>query len=220
VLFEQRSKGDSNIPHFIKDKSTQSKSMKKLLAILGLFLLPLLIFGQKERAHIEYAKTFDSTATVTLNIVAENKKQATSVDLIQSLLPQAIENQTVVSKELVNTLSSTGQAISAYTQEIEKHNKDDSQLVTDKFKFSTQRVQQAIRVERWLNFSTLFLTIIVAFAVWWLRAPFAGSLGSITFKLAFYTALTALSYYVTLKLLTLLFNGDYYVIKELTHLYT
>jgi hypothetical protein len=191
--------------------------MKKFIALVCLLFLPLLyIVGQKS--------TFIDTNkkdTVTLNIISEGKKQAASIDNLQGQFVKVIENQTLVNQALTNGIVSCSDAVTAFTKEIEKRNKNDGKFITDSFGYSPDQVKNTIRKERWLNFSAILVAVLYFVWVrfdkqWQDKLP----PGVWALKFLYYLVAGVLLYLASIELLTYIFNGDYYVIKELTHMYT
>jgi len=191
--------------------------MKKVVAILCLFLFALFTSGQKN-----VNVTNKDTASLILKVFTEGKREVVANENFQLQLIKAVDNQSSASQSIANAVATFGKELSAFTKEIENKNKNDSELVTSMFGYNTEKVKKVIKIERWLNFSVVVLTIG---ALLWLLTGFSESNERFTSQRAILKLLWSLSiafvfYVLTLKLLTLLFNGDYYVIKELITLYT
>ena len=176
--------------------------------------------GQTQKAYADVRKTTFKD-TLTLNIVTESKKQLVANEKMQAQLVKAVDNQSSLNQVVGNAISALNTGLSSFTKQIEERNKNDSRLITDVFNYSPERVRKVIKIERWLNFITIL------FAWFFIAWSFTGESLSVRYtadtaivKLIFALSLTVAFSYLFLKLITLLFNGDYYVIKELITLYT
>jgi hypothetical protein len=191
-----------------------NQKMKKVVSILFLLMFALFLSGQT----VDVAKK----DTVTVNIVSETKKQVAVNENLQIQLTKAVENQAFAIQVASGAVQEFSCYLSELLREVETRNKNDSQLLTDKFNYPPERVKKVIKIERWLNF--LVVVLCLGYLFW----SFAGenaifnrfTAQGLGVKLIFTLSLTFTFYFLLLKLLTTLFNGDYYVIKELITLYT
>lgn len=190
--------------------------MKKFIGIVLLLLFSVFVSGQSETS-----KDVAKKDTVTLKILTESKKQAAANENLLSLLTQAVNNQSAACKGIVAVANSFNDNIAQLTEEVEERNKNDGQLITDKLYYTQERVRYVMKIERWLNFITITLSIVFLGWQFYPNAPFERySHTTSVSKFIWGVGMTAVFYFLMLKFLTLLFNGDYYVIKELIKLYT
>lgn len=198
--------------------------MKKFLALLFLLILPVFLTGAKQKDGAKYIDS-NKKDTVTISIIAENKKQVATTDNIQLQLTKSVENQTLLVSSFGRTLDILNDNMSAYTKEVEKRNKSDGQLITDKFNYSTEEVKSIMKRERWLNFITWLTITVYIISMLSTRGAFNyNSSGKpwpiLLIQCMVWTGLGFIWFFVVLNLLTLLFNPNYYVVKELINLYT
>jgi hypothetical protein len=189
--------------------------MKKIISLLFLFAFSL--FMVNSQSKITY---IDSLKSVTVSVSTDTKKQLDTQKDLQSQFAKVVDSQTVVNEDLSNGIDTLVAYIDMYTEEVEQRNKNDSQLLTDKFNYSSERVKHVIKIERWLNFITLLLVLIYLSFVYQQLNTRRSDYEHIFSRALLYIILGALIFIVVQNLLTLLFNGDFYVIKELITLYT
>ena len=197
--------------------------MKKYLLLLCFFLLPFWIIGQQSD-YVDVTKK----DTVTVNIIAKDKLQTITNNHLQTELLKVVTSRLSVDSALINGTTELTSALTNYVNTVEEQTRSSTTkdcqwcLITNLFNYSPDDVTHSIRVERWLNFIALIIGLVYFFWSFWnsdtgLRK---WSAQGMAVKLIFTISLTVLFYLSSLKLLTLLFNGDYYVIKELTKLYS
>lgn len=160
--------------------------------------------------------------TVTVNVIAENKRQAATNNSVYLQLVRAVENQTLINSNLADAINSFGKDLSAYTKEIEKRNKSDGKLITDVFNYSKDDVALILKKENWLHLGATLFALGYLLLYILRNSPLFGeyTTSSSIIRFIINIGLTILLYFVILNLATLIFNGDYYVIKELTNLYS
>jgi len=193
--------------------------MKKLISLLILFVFSLFIANSQTDSGSTILLG-DSIKSVTVNVNSDTKKQVNTVEDLQLQLTKSVDSQTTVNKSLNDAFVSLDSGLAKYTQAIEERNKSDGKLVTDMFSYTPAEVKQVIRKERWLNFITVMLCISYAL---WATSQLSGKYKQADLfylKLVFFIAYGLVGFLLLKSLLTLIFNGDYYVIKELMQLYT
>jgi len=195
--------------------------MKKFIAILLLFVAGLFISNaQQSNKYVDTAKK----DTVTINIIADNQKQVNSVDNLQLQLTKSVDNQNIVTQSLSDALALIGSGITTVTKEIEERNKNDSQLITDKFNYTTQDVKKIIRTERWLNLITWILCVMYVLSLLTIKNAFKLNTPQawpvLLIQCLVWTGMSVFVFFLVYNLLTLIFNPNYYMIKELLNLYT
>ena len=197
--------------------------MKKYLLLLCFFLLPFWIIGQQSD-YVDVTKK----DTVTVNIIAKDKLQTITNNHLQTELLKVVTSRLSVDSALINGTTELTSALTNYVNTVEEHTRSSTTkdcqwcLITNLFNYSPDDVTHSIRVERWLNFTALIIGLVYFFWSFW-DSDFGlrkWSAQGVAVKLIFTISLTVLFYLSSLKLLTLLFNGDYYVIKELIKMYS
>lgn len=190
--------------------------MKKFIGIILLFVLSLFI-GQAQ----DKVMYVDSLKSVTVNVNnSDTEKQAKAVNDLQLQFAKVVDSQTAVNDKLKDAFVSLDSGLTTYRQVIEERNKSDTKLITDEFNYSADKVKQVIKRERWLN---VLLCILGIFYILFVVNQLAGkynNLGLWNLKIVFYLLYGIAIFWTLSKLLTLIFNGDFYVIKELMKLYT
>jgi len=191
--------------------------MKKLLSILFLFIFSLFIVNSQPR--VISTVYVDSLKNVNINVTSDTKQNMTLEDL-QGKLIESQNNQTAINTSMISYIADLKTEDALLNKEIEERNKNDGQLITDVFNYSPIKVKQIMRKERWLNFT---LCLLGVFYILFVTNQMAGKYKTSDFfttKIVFYTLYGVASFYTLHWLFTLLFNGDFYVIKELMKLYT
>lgn len=197
--------------------------MKKYLLLLCLLLLPFGMKGQQSD-YVDVTKK----DTVTVNIIAKDKLQTTAYNNLQIELLKVVTSRLAVDSALIDGTTELTSALTSYVNTVEEQARSstikDCQwcLITNLFNYDQNEVKHSIKVQRWLNFTALIIGLVYFF---W---SFAGEEAALKrwsaqgtlVKLIFALSLTILFYLASLKLLTLIFNGDYYVIKELIKMYS
>ncbi len=192
--------------------------MKKFIAMIMLLLIPYLVFSGPQNTCVNVAKK----DTVTLNILTESKKQIATNDNLQNQWMKLVENQMLANQTIVNTVSDFGKNITEIAKRIEHRNKDDSLVLHKFYNYSPEKIKKIIVTEKRLNFIAAIFALV--FLIW----EFGGKQISINkwtaqgaaVKIVYSISMTIVLYVLLLRIITLLFNGDYYVIKELINLYT
>ena len=210
--------------------------MKKLLGIILLLILPL--FMVSSQSEVKY---IDSLKSVQVNVISNNpiaqparkavvSKSTTSINS-QQLLTKAIDNQSIINLALAKGINSVADNISDYTKQIEERNKssDLPALITDSFGYSPQKVKHTIKIERWLNFITWILCAM--YIIWTFNVRITlkyknneglpdSLFGSMVVSQTLLQIIVWVFVFFFLRnVLTLIFNGDFYVIKELINMY-
>jgi hypothetical protein len=192
--------------------------MKKLISILFLFVSFLFIGNAQKQS--QYINT-DKKDTVTISIVSENKKLTSTNDNLQLFLAKTTDSQVSVNSALIDVLTSLESGISTYCKEIEKRNKNDSKLITDVFNYNSTKVTKAINTNKVITIIlNIFALLYISFAIYLESSRARLPAGVRTARIIFLLGYGIAFYYIILKLLITIFNGDYYVIKELINLYT
>lgn len=187
--------------------------MKKIVAVLLLFVSTIFIALTQPRV----TTYVDSMKAVTVNVTSENKKPV--IDNLQLQLIDVVKANTATSLVVSESIANLNLGVTAFVREIEKRNKNDGALFISKFNYSTESIKKIIRVERWLNFLTyIFGAIYLLYIFTELNKKRWTMDGLIATTIVYYISGILLVFIVS-KLLTLIFNGDYYVIKELITLY-
>lgn len=210
--------------------------MKKLLGIVLLLILPL--FFVNSQSEVKY---IDSLKSVQVNVISNNpiaqpaKKavvsRSTTSNNSQQLLTKAIDNQSIVNMTLAKSINNITDNVSDYIKQVEKRNKssDSPALITDSFDYSPQKVKHTIKIERWLNFITWILCAI--YIIWTFNVKITlrrkdneelpeGLFGSMVLsQTILQIAVWVFVFFFLRSILTLIFNGDFYVIKELINMY-
>lgn len=192
--------------------------MKKFIALLCLLFFTVTLYSQKNN-YVDLTKK----DTVTVNIITATEKQAKKQDVFQTELLKAVDSYVTTNAGVTNSLKDLSSNFPTLIKQIEQRNKNDSEFVLNKLGFVEDHVKHVIKTERWLNFITAFLTLV--YIIWsmvptslYTTEKFTSQ--GILAKLAFTLFFSAVIYFLLLRILTLLFNGDFYVIKELITLYT
>lgn len=189
--------------------------MKKLISILFLFVLSLFITnGQQSKTTY-----VDTLKSVIVNISTESKKQLSTTENLQVLLEKSVDNQTTATEALVNGVAGLEYSINGYKQEIEERNKNDGKLLSDKFNYTPEQVKKVISTERWLNLFTILLCILYIMYVN-RELSFRDTKEAILIRMVLYVTMGIISYFLIISALTLLFNKDYFIIRQLMDLYT
>lgn len=201
--------------------------MKKLISILFLAVLSLFIVNSQKITYV------DSLKSVTVNVSTDVKKQASTIDNIQLQLAKSIDSQVYTNESVVEGLNQLTSLADVYTKEIEKHNKSDGQLITDKFDYTPQSIKKIIRTERWLNLITWILCAI--YILYLVNTKISINIKCLApncnpdtqqvwpillIQCVANGLIVVFGFYFINNVLTLLFNGNYYVIQELINLYT
>jgi hypothetical protein len=210
--------------------------MKKLLGIIFLLILPL--FMASSQSEIKY---IDSLKSVQVNVISNNPfaqpahkavvSKSTTSNNSQQLLTKAVDNQSIVNIALAKSITNITDNISDYIKQIEERNKssDPPALITDSFGYSPQKVKHTIKIERWLNFITWILCAV--YIIWTFNVKITlkyknneglpdGLFGSmVTSQTLLQIVVWVFVFFFLRSILTLLFNGDFYVIKELINMY-
>jgi hypothetical protein len=189
--------------------------MKKFIGILLLFVMSLFI--GKAQNKIMYV---DSLKSVTVSVSSDTEKQTKAVNDLQLQFAKAVDSQTTVNGQLKEAFVSLDSGLTSYRQVIEERNKSDTKLITDVFSYTPERVKQVMRKERWLNFILSLFGIVYVVSVLSQMSGKYSVRDMVAIRLAFYLLYGIAMFIILYSLLTLLFNGDYYVIKELMNLYT
>jgi len=197
--------------------------MKKLIAILFLFVSSLLI-GSSQNTETNYV---DTLKKVTVSVTSDTKQQIAATNNLQKQLIKVIDSQITVNDKLKEGITGLMSEVSTYNKEIEKRNKSDGKLITDKFNYPIDKVKHTIRIERWLNFITWIVCAIYILYLINSKSVFSyATYGDgkrwpiLLVQCLIHSLLAIFAFYFVLNVLTLLFNGDYYIIKELLSLYT
>lgn len=191
--------------------------MKKLISILFLFVFSLFMVNSQPK--ITYV---DSLKSVNISISTDTKKQLTATDNLQLQLARVVDNQTIVNKELSSGIAWLVSGVNVFTTEIEKRNKSDGQIITNKFNYTPESIKKIIRTERWLNLITWILVLMYTLYVinaktnWKTQQVWPVLL----IQCIFNYILVIFGYFFIQNILTLIFNGDYYILKELINMYT
>jgi len=189
--------------------------MKKLIAILLLFIGSSLFVSKGQSINTSLKDT------VTINVIAKNDKQSSSITSLNSSLLEIVNSQTVTYNSLIGAFNDLSSEVNAITREVEIRNKSDGKnFVTNYFNYSQEDVKHKIRLDRWLNFTSLCIGFIYIFVFFWNGSYSQGTASTLFFKAFFHIFAGILLYLFVLKTLTIIFNGDYYVIKELIKLYS
>jgi len=191
------------------------KKVITMLLMMGIFLL-----SAKSQSNVTYV---DSIKTVKVEVSTNLKKQQ---DLETWTLKNASATQLQLSTVISNqqeTNANLSNAVNILSDQIKQKNKNDSKFVTDLFGYNTDNVKHSIKIERWLNFTTIMVMIIYLFSVLTINGMFNYrghmSLPALKIRMILYTGLGIIYYLLLKHLLTYIFNGDYFVIKELMKLY-
>lgn len=195
--------------------------MKKFIAIISVFILSLFIAKSQDTNRFVDTNKKD---TVTINIIAENKSQVATKDL-QTLIAEVNNSKIVDSGTVSGLLTSISSGIESVIKEVEKRNKSDGTLITDKFNYNKEEVKSAIKKQRWIHFITWFTILIYIIAVIQVKGAFRyGDNGKpwpiLLIQCLLWTVLGIVYFLIVQNLLTLIFNGKYFVLKELINLYT
>jgi hypothetical protein len=203
--------------------------MKKFIAILCLFVGSLFLTAAQQDDN-KYVNV-DKKDTLTINVIADNSKQTLKdTQDLSSQFTKIVGNQTTVNQSLSEVLSTLSTGITSYTKEIEERNKSDGVLI-DTYNFTSSEINNIIRTERWLLFITWLLTFAL---VLWIandkiyikKQSSNANLDTaqvwpiLLIQCLVYGAWLVFMFYLIRNVLTLLFNGQYYVIKELISLYS
>lgn len=189
--------------------------MKRLLSILFLLIFSLSITDSQPKV----TSYVDSVKNVNVNINADSRQRLLLEDL-QGELINIQNNQAAVNTSMFSTIAEIISEVNNTSKEIEERNKSDGKLITDVFNYTPERIKQVIRKERWLNFTIALLCIVYILSVTTQMNVKHNQMELLSLRLLFYTVYGVSIFIALHSLLTLLFNGDYYVIKELMKLYT
>jgi len=195
--------------------------MKKLIMLLVLLVTPLLSFTTQE-SKPNTINTVDKD-TVNISISVANQSHANKIDNLQRALTQSINNQSSVSKSIIETLTDFTPIASAYIKEIEKRNKSDGELITEKLNYTTTKIESIIRIQRTLNLITyliviLYLGYLSIYKVWTYGDGKPWPI--LLIQLLLFTVIGFVGYFCISNVLTLLWNHEYYMLQELIALYT
>jgi len=193
--------------------------MKKTLSILFLFVFSLFLTMGQTKVTTEYV---DSVKSVNVNVAVDNvKKQQATENKLQLQLSTVVDNQLSLERYLTDAIVSLNSGIVGYTKEVEIRNKADSKTVLDKFGYTPSDVEHTIRKELRLNFILgLFSLVYLLYITFQFNKEGAFSLSFFTVKLTFLLTYGFVGFFILKWLLTLIFNGDFYVIKELIKIST
>lgn len=190
--------------------------MKKLISLICLFVFSLFIANSQP--NITYVDTIKS---VSVSISSDSKQNLTLQDL-QLQFIKAAGVQAMTNCVMSGSIKDLQSEVNITNQKIEERNKSDSKLITDIFNYTPQEVKQVIRKERRLNF---ILYILSVFYIVWATSTLSGKYRQSDYfmfymKMIFYTVYGIVVFLLLRILMSLIFNGDFYVIKELMNLYT
>jgi hypothetical protein len=188
--------------------------MKKLIAILTLFVFSLFITNAQQNSQVTYVDTLKS---VTVNVSTDVNKKV--VDPVQSLFAESIENQKaaqIATKEYLDTLTSLA---TMYINNIEAKNKSDSESITTKFGYTNTNVKQILKTERWFNILLILLGIIYLMFVY-NKLRRRDYLENIVGKTIIFLLIGIIGFLLLQQLFQLLFNPGYFFMQNFIALYT
>jgi hypothetical protein len=190
--------------------------MKKLIAILTLFIASLFIVYPQSKSQVTYVDTLKS---VTVSVSTDVNKQKPVIDPMQVQFAKSLDTQITVQKQVSGNLDTLTSVLADYVQEVEAKNKDDSVPLMEKLGYDSQDVKKILKTERWLDLLVLLLTILyLAFINNQLsKRDYAEN---VLIKGLIYLTIGGISVFVLRWLLILIFNSGYFYIKELIALYT
>jgi hypothetical protein len=189
--------------------------MKKLIAILTLFVASLFIVYPQSKSKVTYV---DSLKSVTVDVsIDANKKTVT--DPVQTLFTEALNNQTEVQKISTEYLDTLTSILTTYTTNVEAKNKSDCEPVTTKFGYNTQAIKKILKTELWLDILVLLVSIVYLIYIN-NQLSKRDTAENILIKGLLYLTIGVISAFLLRWLLILVFNSGYFYIKELTALYT
>ena len=190
--------------------------MKKFIGFIVLLLVSVFFArGQTKANYIDFAKK----DTVTINILTD--KQVPAFTSLQTDLSKSVENQSKLTINLVDVLNSLNQGLTYFYKEIEKRNKNDSNLITNYFNYSNLDVKIAIHRNHIILVISWVLLCIYMGISYFIRAPNEKhSPGMWLFLMLLWNVVGVLVFFTTKILATLIFNPDYFIIRRILNLYT
>jgi hypothetical protein len=170
--------------------------------------------GQTKTDYIDLAKK----DTVTINILTD--KQTPAIASLQTDLSKSVENQSKLTTNLVDVLSSINQGLIYFYKEIEKRNKNDSNMITTYFNYSNSDVKKAVHKNHIIFVLSWIITMIYMGICYFIRAPNQKHTpGAWLFLILLYNTIGVLIFFTLKILLTFIFNPAYFEIKKILDMY-
>lgn len=190
--------------------------MKKVLALFLIFMMSFAFTFGQQSVKIDTKKD-----TLIVNFTAENKKQSIENNNLNVQLAKTVDSQIAVNNELTETIGLFNLTAESVLRIVEERNKTDGPNFLSNFNYSHENILKILNRQKWLVFSTIIIVLFYVIGVVVDRSITRGNTanGLIT-KILFYGLYGVLLFYGSIKLLTIIFNGDYYIIKELMNLYS
>jgi len=193
--------------------------MKKLIVLfIGFVLTTILTFSQDKSKYVDLTKK----DTLTISVISKNLDDSKTLTTLQTDLSKSVENQSKVTVSLADVLISLNKGITAYTKEIEKRNKSDSNiLITSYFNYTNEEVRAIINRQKFIRAGLLFILLVYLIVVFNARLP-AGkkTVGEWSLFLIKNTVVILLWYELIYTTVTIFVNPQYLTIKDIIHLYT
>jgi len=193
--------------------------MKKLIVLfIGFVLTTILTFSQDKSKYVDLTKK----DTLTISVISQNLDNFKTLNTLQTDLSKSVENQSKVTVSLADVLISLNKGITAYTKEIEKRNKSDSNvLITSYFNYTNEEVKTIINRQKFIRAGLLFILLVYLIVVFNARLP-AGkkTVGEWSLFLIKNTVVILLWYELIYTTVTIFVNPQYLTIKDIIHLYT
>lgn len=189
--------------------------MKKFIAIFCILMLSFLYTSGQSSVKIGTKKD-----TLTVNFIAEDKKQSVETNNVNTQLAKSVDSQLSVNSELKETIGLFNLTAESVLRIVEEHNKTDGVNFLSNFNFTHEKVTKILNKQKWLVFSTIIILLIYVLSIIIDRSFRSNTSTGVISKVLFYGIYCLFIYFVSIKLLTILLNGDYYVIKELMKLYS
>ncbi len=189
--------------------------MKKFIGFIVLLLASVFFArGQTKADYIDFAKK----DTVTINILTD--KQVPAFTSLQTDLSKSVENQSKLTTSLVDVLNSLNQGLVYFYKEIEKRNKNDSNMITTYFNYSNSDVKKAVRKNHVIFVLSWIVTMIYVIIAYFIRAPNQKHTpGAWLFLTLLYNTIGVLIFFTFKILLTFIFNPVYFEIKKILDMY-
>jgi hypothetical protein len=191
--------------------------MKKLISILIVSLLSLFVVNSQ--SDVKY---IDSLKSVTVSVSSDSQNQILTQNDLQ--FAKTVENQNVVNEKLVVAVNALETGVTAITKEVEKRNKSDSTMLTELFGYTNPDVKRIIQRQRGINLITWSSSLIYIIFVLTGFSPLKYGDNKpwpvLLIQCFVWLTLGVVYFLLVQNLLTLIFNKHYFIIKELSNLFT
>lgn len=191
--------------------------MKKLIVLLlSIIISTSLIFSQQKANYLDINKK----DTVTVSIIAKDTESTVHLASLQSDLAKYVENQGKVNGNLSTVLTSIANSINTYVKEVEERNKSDGKLITNYFGYNEDEVLNILHNQNIINYTLVGLALLYFLFVVNSQLRVKMHLLDFIRVFAYYTIYGFVGFILMKFLITGLFNKGFYIIKELTKLYS